>query len=58
MFQVRLELVPCSGGVVAGQWQLSEVELAHQWVGGSFICSLKQRGGDFQLEAPTAGIGV
>ena len=41
MFQVKLELVPRSGGVVAGWWQLPEVELVQQWVDGSFICGLK-----------------
>ena len=41
VFQVRLELVPHSGGEVAGQWQLSEVELMQQWFGESFVCGLK-----------------
>ena len=41
MFQVKLELVPRSGGVIAGQWQLSVVELMQQWVSESFVCGLK-----------------
>ena len=41
VLQVRLELVPRTGGVVASQWQLSEVELMQQWFGESFVCGLK-----------------